>query len=84
MVLLSPTEHVYPVSGDTDPQVSHSDQVVGNYRQGEVPVDFPDPSVAGLAKQADCLEPAENLLYSFAELLTYCITAMPGGAAIDR
>lgn len=77
------SRRIFITSGGTNPQVPHSDQVVCCYRQGEVPVDLPDASVAGLTKHADCFEPAKDFLDPLAELLTDLVAAMPRGTTID-
>lgn len=79
----TPIRRIYPASGDTYSQVSHSDQVIGRHRQDEAPVDLLGSSVEGFAKQSNRLEPAERLFDPLAELLARGVALVPGGTAID-
>src|SRR5260370_12364524 len=64
-------------------QIAHPDQVVGRQREGEYPSNPFQTAVASLAQAADRLDPTEDLLDSFALLLTNRIAGMTGGARID-
>ena len=80
---ISPFGRFPPALCGTDPQVSHSDQVVSRYRQGKVPINLLNTSVTGLAEQANRFEPAEDLFNSFAELLTCRVAGVPGGSTVN-
>ena len=61
-----------PLSG----KVHHTDQIESSRAKDKDPVDFPFASVPEFSKAADCLHPAEDLLDSFAFLLTHLITGL--------
>ena len=80
---LAPFGRSFPALRGTDPQISHSDQVVCCYCQGEVPIDLLNPSITGFAEQTNCFEPAEDLFNPLAELLARHVAGVPGSTAID-
>ena len=80
---ISPFGRFPPALCGTDPQVSHSDQVVSRYRQGKVPIDLLDTSVTSLAEQANRLEPAKYLFNPLTELLTCGVAAVSSGAVVN-
>jgi hypothetical protein len=67
---ISPFGRFHPALCGTDPQVSHSNQIVSRYCQGKVPIDLLDTSVTSLAEQANSLEPAEDLVDSIRKCTT--------------
>lgn len=64
-------------------EISQTHQVVGRYRQGEIPVNLGHAPVAGLAQIADGLDPTEHLLDALADAQTQRIARMARGATID-
>ena len=64
-------------------QPRQADQVVGCHRQGELPVDFGQAAVPGLAQPGDGLGPAERLLDPLADALADGVAGMARGAAVD-
>src|SRR5213594_4885896 len=65
-------------------QVPDAHQVVDRQAEDEHPPDAPAAAVARLPKQADGLEPAEDLFDPLALLLTHLVAGVARGAPIDR
>ena len=83
LALLAPFGRSSLVLRGTDPQVSHSDQIVSRYCQGKVPVDLLNSSVAGLAELAGGFQPTEDFFYPLAELLAHGVATVPSGATVN-
>src|SRR5215467_14884775 len=67
-----------------DREIPHPDEVVDGQPEGKHPADARRAAVAGLAQQADLLEPAEDLFDALAFPLAHQIADVARGAAIDR
>src|SRR5947199_9958179 len=65
-------------------QVPDAHQVVDRQAEDEHPPDAPAAAMARLPKQADGLEPAEDLFDPLALLLTHLVAGVARGAPIDR
>src|SRR2546425_11588806 len=65
-------------------QVPDAHQGVERQAEDEHPPDAPAAAVARLPKQADGLEPAEDLFDPLALLLTHLVAGVARGAPIDR
>ena len=64
-------------------KLSHSDQIVRYSGQGEVPIDFLDPSVSGLSEIADHLDPAKGLFDALANLDARLVAFVPRCSTVD-